>query len=270
MEGLRPERDELDQFKHRAARGGKQKSAPPQGRSVAAPARSRGGLWGGIIILLVVCGFLGFGLWQQQEALAQLRKQINDTEGFVGQSKLLMARLEGELNETGAELEQSGSAVERKLEFLDSEMRKLWGVSNDRNKKAIQANDAAIAGLEERIAQLVATQKALTKSVAGYEGATSQKLAALTQQLAAMDNRVALAASEASIMREATGEELRALSTKLSSFEKAQAVVAENAKAIESINASRRQLNERVVDLERQLNQLRVQLQGGAPGPVVQ
>ena len=270
MEGLRPERDELDQFKHRATRGSKKKGVPPVVKPVAEKPRSSAGLWAVIILLLGVCGALGFGVWQQQESLAQLTKQINDTEGFVGQSKLLMARLEGELNETGAEIEQSGSAVERKLDFLDSEMRKLWGVSNDRNKKAIQANDAAIAGLEERIAQLVSSQKAFKNNLLDFEDKVAKQMAGVSKQVSAMDNRVAVAASEASIVREATSEELKNLREKLKGMESAQSVAAENAKAIESINASRRQLNERVVDLERQLNQLRLQMEGGRPGPVVQ
>ncbi len=269
MEGLRPDRDELDQFKHRSARTVKKTSASAPKVPVV---RSKPpvGLWFFVVILIAVCGFLGFGLWQQQDALTQLRKQINNTEGFVGQSKLLMARLEGELSETGAELEQSGSAVEKKLDFLDSEMRKLWGVSNDRNKKAIQANEAAVAGLESRIVAVLADQKKLAKKLESVASSNEKLLSDLQSQLSAMEKRIALAASEASITREATTEELANLRQRLDKIEAAGSKSADNAKAIESINASRRQLNERVVDLERQLNQLKLQQQGAGPAPLVQ
>ena len=311
MESLRPERDELDQFKKRQApkkKGGNKSSrvepasngvkvAPPgsgdrviSARKHVAPAP--GPSIFSLLLMLVVLAGLGGGAWlywQQQLELTELRQNLADATGFIGQSKLLMARMEGELSETGAELEQSGSAAEKKLAFLDSEMRKLWGVTNDRNKKLIRSNSEQLESvslkLEKLSDQYNAGSKASKGQLSELQGGVSKIEAAMAKSLSILDGRVSGLAGEVSITR-AEQEDVLADLQKIVSDVKSEVdngglkqasqikkllVQAKNSEtSIESINASRLQLNQRVVDLERKLNDLQLHVKGAQSARDVQ
>jgi len=258
MDSLRPERDELDRFKSRKAA---QKPKPPvkevkRKQEVQAPRSSSSFMKFMVFILICACGALGWGGWQQQLRFDALKTELDDAIGFISQSKLSMARFEGELNEAGQELEQTGSAASKKLAFLDSEMRKLWGVANDRNKKAIEAN----AGLYEKVdGKLVVQSKRIQAEVARIEKSQNAFEAALErvdQSLKSLSSQVLLAASESAIIREAVDEKLVDVRREISQLEVLRTNVADNKKAIASIDASRRQLNERIVEQGKLLNKL--------------
>ena len=144
MDNLRPERDELDQFRDRSAKPVVKTKAAAAAPSSDVVTKTRPtnpvALYGLIVVLLIGIGALAWMTVQQRDLVQQIRAEQQEAAGFIGQSKLLLARLEGQVSETGAELEQTGSATDQKIAFLDSEVRKLWGIANDRNKKTIQAN----------------------------------------------------------------------------------------------------------------------------------
>lgn len=250
MESLRPERDELDRFNSRQSKPVKKKTVAKQQKT----SKSSSILVSLLLMVLVgASGFLAWAYLEQQSELKALQKELRDATSFIGQSKLLMARFEGELSETGAEMLESGSEVEKKLAFLDSEMRKLWGVSNDRNKKLIKNNATSISVLEERNARLTKSQEALVKD---YD----QKVAGVEQKIAQLESMATVAASEVAVTREAINEEIASVKLSVASVDKYGAQITENKSAISSIDASRRQLNERIVKLEEELNSLRLKL----------
>lgn len=284
MDGLRPERDELDRFQSRATPS-KTKKAKPKTGSVAKP--NSGGLKssaplfvGSFALTLVLFGFLGWAYMKQSQALSRVELDLAEAMDFVNQSKLSMARLEGELNEAGAEIEESGSAAAEKLKFLDSEMRKLWGVAGDKNRKAISQNKDALAGLGVRVSQLkdkglaplqsqlAAQAKQLTVLQAQVAESTQ-----LAKQMPALKKQVANGQGELALTREVLEGNVDALENRiaglsdqlgrLASSDSSKQVV-ENAKAIASIDASRRQLNERIVALDRRLNELKLQVSAGS------
>jgi len=264
MDSLRPERDELDQFKNRKGKGGPKKPVqrPPKEKSDSGKS---GAFQGFLILLLIVAvGALGWGYYEQQKRLTTLRAELEDASGFIGQSKLLLARLEGDLNETGAELEQSGSQVQRKLAFLDSEMRKLWGVSNDRNKKAIQSNSDEISGLRSEIKRLeTASKKALSEQRQEQTQKLQQlntRIDQLAETLQGMESRVSLAASEAAVTRESINQEIAKMQSSVGQLGSIKKTLQENEQTIASINESRRQLIQRIISLEDELNAVRLKL----------
>lgn len=274
---MRPERDELDRFKHRKE-GSKARSNSPSPQagtptgSVALrsePPRKPVFLSFMVFVLLLACAALAWAYWQQQQKVADLQADLADATGFISQSKLLMARLEGELSQTGEELEQSGSAAQSRLKVLDSEVRKLWGVANDRNKKAIKDNKEQAASLKktlasqskqagERFAALEKDQKSFEKLLGQQQGAIKDLRAQL-----------ALSASEMAITRESLSEDLAGLQVQLKPIKQLAAQTDKNQRAIASIDSARRQLNERLVSLERALNamQSKVPAAPAKPGP---
>jgi uncharacterized coiled-coil protein SlyX len=286
MDGLRPERDELDRFQSRAtpAKSKKQKTknTPVEKDNVSSVKGSAPLFVGSFALTLVLFGFLGWAYMKQNKALTVVEKDLAEAMEFVNQSKLSMARLEGELNQAGAEIEQSGSAAAEQLKFLDSEMRKLWGVAGDKNRKAISQNADAIAGLGVRVSQLRDKQLKSLEAQLAEQGkqliALQSKVGSseeLAKQVAALKKQFATSQSELLLTREALENDIAGLEKSiarmgdsisgLSSSSMIQQV-AENSKAIASIDASRRQLNERIVALDRRLNELKLQVSAnGAP-----
>ena len=179
MEGLRPDRDEVDSFQRNRKSGGKKSSSAPEAKTsselkpnkkrpvVAKEAKSGSSIavW---IMMAVIAGAVSWFGWEgykQQQSLKDMHTELNDALVFLRQSKLLMARLEGELSETGAELEESGTDAQKKLKFLDSEVRKLWGVAYDRNRKSIAVNDGAIKQQDKTLKQQASLLKDIDKTL---------------------------------------------------------------------------------------------------------
>jgi chromosome segregation ATPase len=272
MEGLRPEVDELDRFKHRAASPKDTKNKPKQEKPVKPATQAKNGsAFSVFLFLLLVAGFsaAGWFSWQQKMEIDRLNERLGDASGFIDQSKLLIARLEGKLSETGEVLAETGTSAEKKLAFLDTEMRKLWGVSNDRNKKAIETNQAALAELADKV-------EALQKSSSAEAGAFKQQLASVNAELQKVTQLAGNLSNELAATRSAYERDVASLKKQL--IDQKQVVdgfrsetrtylerMAKMDLAFESINASRRQLNERVVDLDKRLNDVLLKLSPSRP-----
>ena len=275
MDGLRPEVDELDRFKNRAAGSVKESPKKTKAKPVQEK-RSHQGSGSGFsvfLMLLMIAGFsaLGWYSWQQQQEINGLNARLGDASGFMDQSKLLIARLEGKLSETGEVLAETGTSAEKKLAFLDSEMRKLWGVSNDKNKKAIEENQAALASLEGQIDKLQKAQSAETRALKQDLLALSSDFKEVLKLAKGFESRVNTVANEVSLLR--TEQEATNTNVKNQLAQQKQLVesfkgdtksylerLAKMDLSLESINASRRQLNERVVDLDKKVNDLLLKL----------
>ena len=265
MDGLRPEVDELDRFNKRSSSKPKGKSSSAQSPQKVPSTKSSGPSLT-IFALFVICISTGFAwfTWQQQIEISILKSRLSDASGFMDQSKLLIARLEGKLSETGVELAETGTAAEKKLAFLDSEMRKLWGVAYDRNKKTIEDNQKELASLNSKLAKL---EKSQTISIKRVDNSLSE----LSKINASHDTRLGSIANEFSVLRseqEATNASFdKRIASQKNTLDKSakdsKAYLERAAKldlSIESINASRRQLNERIVELDKKLNALQLKI----------
>jgi chromosome segregation ATPase len=281
MEGLRAERDEAKAYQNKAGKTGQRQSAAQAGRAPSQPPKSKGnGLMASsvLIILVLLSGFLSWSVFNQQQTISQLELELADTVNFITASKLLMARFEGELSDTGAEVAQSGSSATKKLAFLDSEMRKLWGVAGDRNKKAIAEN-------KQIASELLSAMTELTKEQAGFASQMkvgNKKLLDIGVSVAALDTaskslledakklgvQVSNNTGDMAITRQVLDDELilikEIVSTSPPELQGLQADMAENKLAIASIDANRGQLNARIVSLEKSINALKRELSENA------
>jgi chromosome segregation ATPase len=278
---LRAERDEAKAYQNKAGKTGQRQSAAQAGRAPSQPPKSKGnGLMASsvLITLVLLSGFLSWSVFNQQQTISQLELELADTVNFITASKLLMARFEGELSDTGAEVAQSGSSATKKLAFLDSEMRKLWGVAGDRNKKAIAEN-------KQIASELLSAMTELTKEQAGFASQMkvgNKKLLDIGVSVAALDTaskslledakklgvQVSNNTGDMAITRQVLDDELilikEIVSTSPPELQGLQADMAENKLAIASIDANRGQLNARIVSLEKSINALKRELSENA------
>jgi len=277
MESLRPDREDLDQFKSRNKKIPKSTSAKKT-HQPAKPVRESSRMMPLLIVVLVLLsGFFAWAYLEQQEKLFAMQEELKGATDFIGRSKLLMARFEGELNVTGSEIEQSGSVVQSKLAFLDGEMRKLWVISNERNKKGIKENSESLSLINNDLKGVRQWRAKFEEETKGERLKHKTALSSLSLQSTVLqgeseklDGRVLLLANEVSIMREEQEESLEVVNKQLVLMASLSKQLEESKKAISSINASRLQLNERVVGMERQINKLQLNIKNRTEAPDVQ
>ncbi|QCF26413.1 hypothetical protein [Hydrocarboniclastica marina] len=185
MEPIRPDHDEV------AARNSDKEMRTPaasKGDKSAVSAQLRGpghagkGAVGGAIPVILLAILVLIGGWllvSQHQTIEQLQADVAEADDWISRTKLSMARFEGRLSEADRELLESGSEITEKLAFLDSEMRKLWGVSNDRNRKAIKANQDAVAFLEDKTDYLDKQRAELSGLVADQQSNHESAMAAI-------------------------------------------------------------------------------------------
>lgn len=272
MDGLRPEEDELDRFNKRTSSKNKSNagSGPPNKSSSSngssgSPSKPVGPSLA-IFMLLVIglsASFAWFS-WQQQIEISVLSTRLSDASGFIDRSKLLIARLEGKLSETGLELAETGTAAEKKLAFLDSEMRKLWGVAYDKNRKIIEENQKQVDSLNAKLVKLEGSHVSALNRVDMSLSELSKLSRSLGSRLGAVANELSVLRLEQETVNAGFDERIVAQKNTLDKSAKASQAYLERAAkldlSIESINASRRQINERIVELDKKLNALQLKI----------
>ncbi len=188
-----------------------------------------------IVLLLTAClAGLGWFSWQQSQAQELLQKRFDDLAAKIDST-------DESLNQSGAALTVRVSNQQKELTKHWSEIRKLWGVTNDRNKKAIaELQQANAKSAKKRVelttkisvlsAELSAEQKKLTTMV-GELGSDSLASVARIDEVGERVNQLNGSQQRLSL---SVDKRRRALENRIQSVEN----------AIESIDSFRRQTNQ--------------------------
>ena len=212
---------------------GRPNSGPASARKSDRVRDTTSGLSGGwkFLIWLALLGLIG------ASGLAWLEYQH-----LVGTHQSLLQRfdaLESRLSSTDESVTQSGAALQIKIRRQGddlakhwSEIKKLWGVTNDINKGKIDKNRADVALLSSQLTPLKAAVKKDSKIIdslgASYLGFSADL--------------------------DAANEHLRTYADSLNSIQKSlattEAQIKNNAEAVESMEAFRRQINQKIYALE--------------------
>ncbi len=197
-------------------------------------------------LLLALAALAGSGLlaWQLQQAKGQL----------VAAAERITV-LEQKLDLAGDESTQSVTAIRAKLKWADAEIRKLWGVSYDTNRKSISSNKATITKLNKQLSAASKAASSAKKLASGHQG----QLDKLKQQVSSGADSLSQLSSRASEQQQSlqqavdkvnqANRQLALLKSDLA------ARVASNEEAIEAIDAYRRNINRDLLQLQQRLNQ---------------
>ncbi|CAN0588681.1 unnamed protein product [Ectocarpus sp. 12 AP-2014] len=149
-----------------------------------------GGRLGVWLALVLVAAGAGGGWFTQAQQIEALEGQLEEADYWARQSKLALARFEGDLSETGENLEERGQSIEQKLsnqndrlDTADSEIRKLWAIANERNKKRLDDHQARLETLTGELAQEGDAREALAASIDSLESSLTGELASLKTEL---------------------------------------------------------------------------------------
>ncbi|MBB5213127.1 hypothetical protein [Microbulbifer hydrolyticus] len=210
--------------------GGRQRYNAPQ-PTAAAPAEESSSGGGSsflaiVALLLALAGLGGAGFLYNQ--WQQTRVELVDAEARIVQ-------LEKRFEMSGEESAASVEVLNAKVKENASEIRKLWGVSYDTNRKGIAANTATAASTKKQV-------DALSKKVSGFESSL-KKVAALESEITKLKESTVSASRD-------TKDKVASLERQLSSVRAdLTARVGANEEAVQSIDSYRRTVNKDLVQL---------------------
>lgn len=213
----------------------------PIGRSARAaapePVEERNGGGSSFLALAaLILALAGIG------AAAFLYNQWQATRGELVEADQRIAELEKRFEMSDEESSASVEVLNAKAKENASEIRKLWGVSYDTNRKSIAANKSAAASAAKDAAAVKKEVAALSGKVNGLSDSV-KKIGAVEMQLAQL--------------RESSTENRRETADKLAKLERQLASVRSdltarvgaNEEAVQSIDTYRRSVNKDLVQL---------------------
>lgn len=180
-------------------------------------------------------------------------REVSTLQGRVderlSQSTRVIDNLESQLSATDESLSQSANTIDDRLDLHMDEIRKLWDVSNKRNKDWIQENQRDIKALQS------STDK-LEKAVSGFNG----QIGELKQQLKAAGEARERMQTRLNLMVETVQQLEDSLAAQRKSLEKLEGMrkefqgmesrLRETEAAIKAFDAWRREVNNRLQQLE--------------------
>lgn len=163
-----------------------------------------------LLLLLCLAGVLAYLFWNAREQQAREDALVMRLDAATQRINVL----EGDLSATGESLSESESEVGTRVGTLEHEIRKLWDVSNKRNKQWIQDNQVSLEKLSKASgeresalsAELAALQKTLEQVRAGRskESETAAELKAGLADLPALKKELEKATTLASELEKST------------------------------------------------------------------
>ena len=209
-----------------------------------ATAAGVGRLIGFSLALAVLAAGLAAAGW----FIANQQRLLTEEQLRVADANTRIEALEDRLRMTDQVLSETDAETGEQIDFWESEIRKLWTISNERNRKWIQDNQRLLQSQKKTLQALDSTDKSLKSTVARHEKALGRQQEVADQ----------LAAIELQLQRVLRGQ--RDLVDKVNAA--AQTVagmdssVDDHEQAIAAIDSYRRQFNTRLVDIEQRLDEL--------------
>ncbi len=196
-----------------------------------------------IVVMAIMMGVGGFTIYEVQKKLDQ--------------SNLLLARgqenvqeLENRLSATGTDVSKTLQNMKDQMATNVSEIDKLWGVSHRQNKPAIQKNEAELARVATEIRGRLQPMSAAVDSVTrGFEKLSSETAAvrkAVLEDSEEMTTQVAIVRGQIQdqvVLVEGNRRQIAILAKQMK----------EAQEAIDVIDQYRRQINQRLMDLQMQV-----------------
>ncbi len=230
-------------------------SAAPEDARRRTPTATRrrdggGGRRGGVgVVLVVTVVSLAVGLAVAGWFIANQQRLLTEEQRAMADAKTRIEALEERLRMTDEVISETDAQTGEQIDFWESEIRKLWAISNERNKQWIQDNQRALRSHKATIDALESNDKSLKSSVARHEQALGRQQEVADQ----------LAAVELQLRQVLRGQRdlVDKVNTAAQSIAGMSGTVEEHEQAIAAIDSYRRQFNTRLVDIEQRLDALR-------------
>lgn len=235
---IRPARDEVASYRRSQERGVRSE-APQQ-------SNFNGMLVFVIVLMAIMMGVGGFTIYEVQQKLDQSNVLL-----VKGQESI--RELERRLAATGTDVSKTLVIMQGQMETSEDEIRKLWDVSNKRNRGWIKANEAGIAAASKELKatrqELTAVQQVASEVSNGFENLRASVLRTREELLA--DNEELN--TQVSLVR----RQIQDQSVELSGAQRSINILArqlkETQEAITAIDQERKILNRKLDNLQQEL-----------------
>lgn len=185
MSDMKPSADEIAQRQRQmqarkaaAARSGGASKRPTS--AAQAPAAGKQTLAMIALVLAVIVGALAGLLFTQLQTVQQ---KLERAEGVIVSQADNIDVLNEKLSVTGENANMSVDALKTSADEHDSEIRKLWHLSNQRNRPAIAANKKAVAAVKSTASKAQSGVSAQKKKTAALEKQIDTELAEIKERL---------------------------------------------------------------------------------------
>ena len=226
------------------------------------------------LVALILLLMIAAGGWLSLQVL-ELEQRLSDSNSALQLERSRIESISAQVYETGSSFAETGNVLETKFIFFESEIRKLWDVTNKRNKKDIASNAARVKNLDGNIKKYHQASQRKLNALTGGQTETAQTVAKLNKRLTSEQTKTTQAvakfnkrlASENTALRASLEEQSEQLFLIRGEFEVLQQRlknlpnnlsqrVAINEEAVQAIDASRQQLQARLRKLQQQVDQL--------------
>jgi chromosome segregation ATPase len=181
--------------------------------------KNSGGLFKGFLYVLLFISILSLALWQNY-ASSSIGSKINSTENRL-------SVIEEQMNIADEVNNDSLTDISSSIQFLDKEIRKLWDLSNKRNKTDITKLKATNKNLEKSIKEINQLLTQHTKNIKKNSLFNSQVKPTLS--------------------------ELENMKTKLKSLE-TQLMILDD--SVQALNNYKKQLNQSIIEIQTDISLL--------------
>ena len=207
------------------------------------------------VLFIVLVAVSGAGAWQ----LYELQQALHQTRAELSASRNKLNKVTGDISATDANISQNDSVFRSELKVVNSEIRKLWDVSNKRNrewindnKTAIEAGNKKLEGVSnraERANRLTDAGKKTADQMQARINELNQLVKAVTteQLVSNTDMTSSLAALKTDV------DKIRKL---MAEQQKLQQQIQAQADLQKSFNSFRSQTNQRITQLENTVRSL--------------
>lgn len=214
------------------------------GRSEAPKQSNFNGLLVFVIVLMaIMMGIGGYTIFELQERLARSSELLEQGQENIRQ-------LDSRLAATGTDVSKTLQDLKAQVETNFSEIDKLWAVSYRQNRPDIQKNVRAIAELKDDLGGKINSMDASVKQMTGQYQSMLSELTALREGLL-KDNEELI--TEIALLRGQVQDQAVAQEASKRSMNSLTRQITENQDAIKSIDQYRLQINQRLIDLQNQI-----------------
>lgn len=202
-----------------------------------------------IVLMAIMMGVGGYTIYELQERLARSNELLEQGQENIRQ-------LDSRLAATGTDVSKTLQDIKSQVQTNFSEIDKLWAVSYRQNKPDIQENVRAIAELKNDLGSKVNNMDSSVKQMISQYSAVMKEVTELREGLL-QDNEeliTEIALLRGQVQDQAVTQE--AIERNINSLERQ---VKQTEEAIASIDEHRRQLSQKIAELQSQ-----VRLAGGS------
>ena len=209
-------------------------------------------VWILFVVLVAVFGLGGWQFYEFQQAFSETRAELKATQNKLN-------RVTGDISATDANISQNDSVFRSELKVVNSEIRKLWDVSNKRNRDWINENKASIEAGNKKLDGVSSRAERANRLVDASKKTADQmqgKLTELNQLIKAVTTEQLVSNSGMTSSLASLKADVDKLRQSLVEQEKLQHQIQSQADLQKSFNSFRSQTNQRILQLENTLRSL--------------